>query len=75
MGSILNVGFEKIILLYSPGIYEVADVISSYVYRRGIIDAAYSYASAVGLFNSAVNIAFLLTANWFSARYTESGLF
>lgn len=75
MGSILNVGFEKIILLYTPGIYEVADVISSYVYRRGIIDAAYSYAAAVGLFNSVVNVVFLVAANALSKRYTDSGLF
>ena len=75
MGSILNVGFEKIILLYSPGIYEVADVISSYVYRRGIIEASYSYAAAVGLFNSVVNILFLVVANRISTRFTKSGLF
>lgn len=75
MGGILNVGFEKIILLYNQGIYEVSDVISTYVYRRGIIDAAYSYSSAVGLFNSLVNIVFLLTTNWLSTRYTDAGLF
>ena len=75
MGSILNVGFEKLILIYNQGIYNVADVISTYVYRRGIIDAAYSYGAAVGLFNSIVNIIFLLVANKLSTRYTESGLF
>lgn len=75
MGGILNVGFEKIILLYNEGIYDVADVISSYVYRRGIINASYSYGAAIGLFNSAVNIVFLLVSNWISTRYTESGLF
>lgn len=75
MGGILNVGFEKIILLYNEGIYDVADVISSYVYRRGIINASYSYGAAIGLFNSAVNIVFLLASNWISTRYTESGLF
>jgi putative aldouronate transport system permease protein len=75
MGGILNVGFEKIILLYNEGIYEVADVISSYVYRRGIIQAAFSYASAVGLFNSIVNVFFLVTANTLSRKFTESSLF
>jgi putative aldouronate transport system permease protein len=75
MGGILNVGFEKIILLYNEGIYEVADVISSYVYRRGIIQAAFSYASAVGLFNSLVNVVFLVTANTLSKKFTESSLF
>jgi putative aldouronate transport system permease protein len=75
MGGILNVGFEKIILLYNQNIYEVADVISTYVYRRGILNAAFSYASAVGLFNSLVNVLFLVTANTLSRKFTESSLF
>jgi len=75
MGGILNVGFEKIILLYNPNIYSVSDVISSFVYRRGIMDAAYSYATAVGLFNSVVNILFLFTANTLSRKFTQSSLF
>jgi putative aldouronate transport system permease protein len=75
MGGILNVGFEKIILLYSEGIFEVADVISTYVYRRGILEASYSYAAAVGLFNSLVNIVFLAAANKLSKKFTETALF
>jgi len=75
MGNILNVGFEKIILLYNQGIYETADVISSYVYRRGIIEASYSYATAVGLFNSLVNVCFLVMANKLSKMYTELALY
>ncbi|MDR2094097.1 MAG: ABC transporter permease subunit [Treponema sp.] len=75
MGGILNVGFEKIILLYNQNIYPVADVISTYVYRRGILEAAFSYASAVGLFNSLVNVLFLVTANALSRKFTESSLF
>jgi putative aldouronate transport system permease protein len=75
MGGILNVGFEKIILLYNQNIYSVADVISTYVYRRGIQDAAYSYATAVGLFNSLVNILFLVGANTLSRKYSEYSLF
>jgi putative aldouronate transport system permease protein len=75
MGGILNVGFEKIILLYNEGIYSVADVISTFVYRRGIINAAFSYATAVGLFNSVVNVFFLVAANAVSRKFTESSLF
>jgi putative aldouronate transport system permease protein len=75
MGGILNVGFEKIILLYNSSIYSVADVISSFVYRRGIQDAAYSYATAVGLFNSLVNVIFLVTANKLSRKFSEHSLF
>ncbi len=75
MGSVLNVGFEKVLLLYSEATYEVADVISTYVYRRGIMQADYSYATAVGLFNSVVNVAFLIAANTLSKKYTDSALF
>jgi putative aldouronate transport system permease protein len=75
MGGILNVGFEKIILLYNASIYSVADVISTFVYRRGIEEAAYSFATAVGLFNSLVNIAFLVAANTLSRKYSEYSLF
>ncbi|MDR1263904.1 MAG: ABC transporter permease subunit [Oscillospiraceae bacterium] len=75
MGGILNVGYEKVLLLYSDPTFAVADVISTYVYRRGILGTAVSYSAAVGLFNSVVNVAFLLGANWVSRRITESGLF
>jgi putative aldouronate transport system permease protein len=75
MGGILSVGFEKIILLYNEGIYEKADVISTYVYRRGILEASYSYASAVGMFNSLVNVFFLVVSNKLSRKFTESSLF
>ena len=75
MGNVLNVGYEKILLLYSENIYGVADVISTYVYRRGILNAAYSFSTAVGLFNSLVNVCFLLLANAISKKTTKSGLF
>ncbi len=75
MGSILNVGYEKILLLYTTPVYEVADVISTYVYRQGIEGGKYSYATAVGLFNSVVNVIFLLVFNAVSRKFTESSLF
>ncbi len=75
MGGILNVGYEKILLLYSEGIMSVSDVISTYTYRRGIIGADYSYATAVGLFNSIINVCFLLMTNLLSRRMTEASLF
>jgi putative aldouronate transport system permease protein len=75
MGSVLNVGFEKVLLLYSEATYEVGDVISTYVYRRGIMQADYSYATAVGLFNSVVNVAFLITANMIIKKHSDSALF
>ena len=75
LGSILNVGYEKILLLYQPLTYEVADVISTYVYRKGLLDADFSYSTAVGLFNSVVNLFFLLVANKISKKMGQSGLF
>lgn len=75
MGGVLNVGYEKVLLLYNESIYEVADVISTYVYRRGIVNTDYSYATAVGLFNSVVNVLFLVTANTLSRKFSDSSLF
>lgn len=74
-GFIMNVSLEKVLLLYNPSIYSVADVISTHVYRRGIIEASYSYAAAVGLFNSLVNCTLLLLTNKLSKKFTETGLF
>lgn len=70
----LTIGYDKIILLYNPAIYEKADVISTYVYRRGLLDGDYSYSAAVGLFNSIFNFMFLMAANFGSKKATGSGL-
>jgi putative aldouronate transport system permease protein len=74
MGSLMNVGFEKVMLLYNPRIYDTADVISTFVYRQGILSAQYSFSSAVGLFNSAINCFLVVFANQFSKRFTSNSL-
>ncbi|QAY67030.1 ABC transporter permease [Paenibacillus protaetiae] len=74
MGNLLNVGFEKIILLYNPVTYETADVISSFVYRKGLLEFGWSYSSAVGLFNSVINLALLITANYVSRKVSKNSL-
>ena len=74
IGRMLSLGYDKIILLYNPSIYETADVISTYVYRRGLQEADYSYSTAVGMFNSIFNFIFLMAANTFSKKATGSGL-
>ncbi|WP_261306330.1 ABC transporter permease [Paenibacillus andongensis] len=74
MGNLLNVGFEKIILLYNPATYDTADVISSFVYRKGLLEFGWSYSSAVGLFNSLINLILLLSANKLSKKFSESSL-
>lgn len=75
MGRLLNVGFEKIILLYNPAIYETADVISSFVYRKGLLEFNWSYSAAVGLFNSIINFVMLWSTNWISRRLKGESLF
>lgn len=63
LGSILNVGHERIILLYNPAIYETADVFNTYIYREGILNRRYSYAQAMTLFQNAVGFVLVYTAN------------
>jgi putative aldouronate transport system permease protein len=75
IGQIMNVGFEKIILLYNSSIYDVADVISSFVYRKGLGEAfQYSFTSAVGFFSSAINFILIITANQLSKKIGETSL-
>ena len=73
-GSIFKIGYEKVILLYTPTTYQVADIFSTYVYRKGIIDMNYSYGTAVGLFESAVSLILLIAANTVSKRLSERSL-
>lgn len=74
LGNLLNVGFEKVYLMYSPAVYETGDVIATYVYRQGIENKNFGYASAVGLFYSAVGFIFVLGSNTLSRRVTGSSL-
>lgn len=74
MGSVMSVGYEKIILLYNPGIYDTADVISSFVYRKGLLEYQWSYSAAVGLFNSVINFAIIVIFNKLSRKMTEVSL-
>lgn len=74
LGQMMSVGFEKVILLYNPSTYETADVISTYVYRHGILEANYSYATAVGLFNSVVAMLLLVVANKLSRRFSGNSI-
>lgn len=74
IGGMMNLGFEKIILLYNPSIYETADVISSFVYRRGLLEFNFSYSTAVGLFNSVINCILLISANKISRKLQETSL-
>ena len=70
----LSVGYEKIILLYNDLVLDKADVISSFVYRKGLVDMNWSYSTAVGLFSSAVNFALVMGSNYLSRKFSESSL-
>lgn len=74
-GQLLNVGYEKIILLYGPSTYETADVINSFVYRKGLQEFNYGYSAAVGLFNSVISFILLMTVNKISAKVSDTSLF
>lgn len=75
IGTMMGVGYEKTILLYNSQIYETADIISSYVYRKGLEEFNYGYSTAVSLFNSVINFILLLISNKLSKKYTETSLF
>jgi putative aldouronate transport system permease protein len=74
-GYIMNLNFEKVLLLYTPSTYETSDVIMTYVYRIGIIKQKIGYSTAVGLFNSVVSFMLMLFANKISKTYTETSMF
>jgi putative aldouronate transport system permease protein len=74
IGHMMTVGYEKIILMYNPLTYTTADVISTYVYRVGILQANYSFSAAAGLFNSVINFSLLILANQMSKRFSETSL-
>lgn len=74
IGSLMNMGYEKTILLYNSSTYETADIISSYIYRVGLLEQNWSYSTAIGLFNSVINCILLLAANRISKKVTETSL-
>ncbi|MFI3200343.1 MAG: ABC transporter permease subunit [Eubacteriales bacterium] len=68
MGAILNVGFDPIFSLYNASTYRVADVISTYVYRKGLVEAQYSMTTVIGLFQNVIGLALVLTTNWLARK-------
>lgn len=74
IGNLMSLSWDRIFLLYNELIYETSDVISTYVYRRGLIQFEYSYGAAVGLFNSLINVVLLWGANRFSRKINDTSL-
>lgn len=71
----MSVGSEKILLLYNESIYSTADVISTYLYRKGLLEFNFSYSTAVNLFNSVINFTLVLLANRISRKLSDTSLF
>lgn len=74
MGQIMGVSFDKVLLMQNAATYEVSDIIATYVYRRGLEGSQYSYAAAVDLFSSVINLLMLCSTNAISKRLGQSGL-
>ncbi len=74
VGGMFSVGYEKIILMYNTSTYETADVINTYVFRRGIVGGEYSFGTAVGLFQSAINFVLVYFVNRLSRKISEVSL-
>ena len=74
VGQLLGSGYEKTILLYNEATYETADIIGSYIYRVGILERDWSYSTAIGLFNSAINLVLLVITNKISRKLSETSL-
>jgi putative aldouronate transport system permease protein len=74
LGRVMNVGFEMVLLMQKPSTYSTSDVISTYVYRRGILGGQFSFGAAVGLFNSAINLFLVFSANYATKKLAGSSL-
>ena len=74
LGNILNIGFEKVLLMYTPTTYETADIIQTFVYRVGLMNAKYSYGTAVGLFQGVISLSLLWAANRITNKRWGCGL-
>lgn len=74
LGNILNIGFEKVLLMYTPTTYETADIIQTFVYRIGLMGANYSYGTAVGLFQGVISLTLLWMANRITNKRWGCGL-
>ncbi|WP_108992810.1 ABC transporter permease [Paenibacillus agaridevorans] len=74
LGDLMSIGFEKILLLYTGPTYETADVISTFVYRRGLLGADFSYGAAVGLFQSVISFLLIVGANYAARKLNATSL-
>ncbi|AEI43093.1 ABC transporter permease [Paenibacillus mucilaginosus] len=74
LGAVMNADFQKILLMQTAPTYETSDVISTFVYRSGILEGNYTYSTAIGLFNGVINFGLLILANTISRKLNSSSL-
>jgi len=75
LGNTLNAGFEQILMLYNPAVYKTGDIIDTFIYRTGLVDAQFSLASAVGILKSAVSFALIVVSYRLAYRYADYRIF
>jgi putative aldouronate transport system permease protein len=75
LGNVLNAGFDQIFNLYSPAVYESGDIIDTFVYRLGLVEAQYSVATAVGMFKSVVSLVLISVSYWMAYRFANYRIF
>lgn len=75
LGNIMNGGFEQILVMYNPSVYQTGDIIDTFIYRQGLLDAQYSLSTAIGLFKSVIGMALMLTANALASKFANYKIF
>lgn len=75
LGNVLNAGFDQIFNLYNPQVYQTGDIIDTFVYRMGLVDAQYGIATAVGLLKSAVSLVLISSSYYMAYRFADYRIF
>lgn len=75
IGNVLNAGFDQILVMYNPAVYRTGDVLDTFIYRQGLLDAQYSLSTAIGLFKSVISLVLTLTANYLAVRFSNYRVF
>lgn len=75
LGNVLNAGFDQVFNLYSPPVYASGDIIDTFVYRIGMLEAQFGVATAVGLFKSVISLTLISVSYWFAYKFADYQLF
>lgn len=75
LGTIMSAGFDQMLIMYNPAVYETGDIIDTFVYRQGLLESQYSMATAIGLFKSVIGAALMIITNALATRYCDYRIF